>query len=205
MLEQLFDLKPSCVHVYSTSTLEVSSSRADDSSKPSSERGRIALVAIGNPLIKEDYGAMLLIQLFRAQEVGSNLCLFSFDSSFAWLGEVLKRHDAVVILDAVSKTADSEARFVTIPLDGPTLARSGFVIRATHGLSWIDEIKLYAIENELPNKLFFFGVSQLDKTDSADRNHLPMLAALNMLIDQCKRSAPEASHEKEASVCMKQR
>ncbi|MBX9670439.1 MAG: hypothetical protein K2X93_22755 [Candidatus Obscuribacterales bacterium] len=205
MIEQLFDLKPSCVHVHGTSMLESSRSRADDSSQPSSERGQIALVSIGNPLIKEDCDALLLIQLFRAQQVDSDLCLFSLDSSFAWLGKVLKRHNAVVILDVVQKTADPEAHFVTIPLNGPTLARSGFVIRATHGLSWIDEIKLYAIENELPNKLFFFGVSQLDKTDSADRIHLPMLAALNRLIEQCKRSSPEASHEEEASVCMKQR
>lgn len=182
MINGIRELAASCNHVNNFGFGVNDSVQADTSSR----NGRIALVAIGNPLVEADSWAIELIELLKQRSHYSGICFFVLDGNFAWLGEVVKRHDSVIILDSISTTDDSKDGVLTIPLTGDVIERSGFAIRATHGLSWLDEIKLYALDSKLPDRLMFFGIESVasSKNDKDVRLENSMNELLR-LIEKC--------------------
>ncbi|MDZ4836946.1 MAG: hypothetical protein SGJ27_24450 [Candidatus Melainabacteria bacterium] len=152
MLKGIFELTTTCGHL---------SSQGKQPDLCCSETvihpKKIAIVAFGNPLVEDDSAAIALIRLIQQTEILNKYCLFNFDSGFAWLKEVLLRHDIVVIVDSIlDSTKIAPDGWFTIPLTESVLEHSGFVIRATHGLSWLDEIKM--MEPRQTGNLFFFGI-----------------------------------------------
>jgi len=140
---QFLSLKSRCAHLDGTGGENVA--------------GSLALVAIGNPLIESDCAALELLAKFQNKQSAREACIFSFDGNFYNLQSVFKNHNGVIILDSVQSTS-SDKTVLIIPLTEDVLSKSGFAVRASHGLSWLDEIKFRAISAPLPNSLVFFGV-----------------------------------------------
>lgn len=157
------------------------------SAKPESRQGTMAVIAIGNPLKEEDSAAIALIQKLHRSPMNVATCLFSFDSGFAWLKEVVVRHDTVIILDSILDSTGAENGFTVIPLTASVLEHSGFVVRATHGLGWLDELKIIDISQT--GALLFFGVDgpKFKAGDEGERVKFLdcALEGLNDVLEKC--------------------
>lgn len=154
MLEGLGNLTTSCTHI-DPGDSGCSISPASKEPRQTANSNSIALVAVGNSLIQKDCRAASLLTQMEAE---SDICKFFLDGSPAWLREVLNQHAAVIIMDSVEDFQGGTNGTLTVPLTGEVLAKSGFCISSTHGLSWLDEIKFYQLERQLPQHLIFFGI-----------------------------------------------
>lgn len=159
MIKELLELPMTCSHLSSLSPDGVSANSCVATTRPQSipDSERIAIIAIGNPLMEEDRAALSLVQRICCSDAGRKYCLFHFDSGFAWLKEVVLSHNSVIIIDSIVDGTNTTDGFVAIPLTRNVLEHSGFVIQATHGLSWLDEVKM--IDKEWTGDLLFFGIA----------------------------------------------
>ena len=154
MLKEIFELTTSCRHLSLASPREQPSNA--DMLPVLSRPNRIAIVAIGNSLIEEDSAALAIMQKLANRVGYQKYCLFNLDSGFSWLKEILQTHDNIVILDSILDLTGGLDPVVTVPLTRDVIETSGFSIRASHGLSWLDELKLCGAGE--PGPMTFIGV-----------------------------------------------
>lgn len=185
MLKGAFDLPMNCNHLMPT--LVSAEQHHGSVVKTRLPSLKIAIIAIGNPLVEEDSAAIALVEKLHQTHAHDGFCLFHFDSGFAWLKEVLMRHDIVIILDSILDNTQTADGFTAIPLTRSVIHQSGFLIRATHGLGWLDEIKLIDICQK--GELLFFGIDG-EKFKTSNENERAKfiesaLKGLRNVLDQC--------------------
>ncbi len=155
--------------------------------------GKLALVAIGNPLREEDSAAIVLTQTMLSKSSDEDFCLFNLDCGFAWLKQILLRHENVIVLDSIEDNDAARDGFVDIKLTREVMYNSGFVIRTSHGLSWLDELKL--LDFDRTGSLQFFGINSnlfLEATYENRSNFLMRAATrLRELIDDCRLNSAD--------------
>ena len=157
--------------------------------------GNLALVSIGNPLREEDSAAIVLTQTILSKSSEKDFCLFNLDCGFAWLKQILLRHENVIVLDSIEDNDDAKDGFVDIKLTREVMYHSGFVIRTSHGLSWLDELKL--LDFDRPGSLQFFGINGnlFLEASYENRSDFLMRAAtrLHELIDDCRLNSADSN------------
>lgn len=157
MLE-LLELTTNCKHLSPGMAGEEYSriSEAKAGCKPTNSTPKIAIIAVGNPLRDEDSAALALIPLIRRKIADDRYCTFNFDYGFAWLKQVLVNHDRVIFIDSMLDSAGTPEGILTSVITNEVLDNSGLAIKASHGLSWLDEIKM--IGEELRGNPMFLGI-----------------------------------------------
>lgn len=152
MLEDTLQLTSHCKHL-EQGVESVSTKKVD------SELEAIAIIAIGNPLVEKDSKAARLLAEIQEDCSSSGRCLFSMDSSFAWIKTILRLHDQIVVVDTVSEKLDDFQGWVFSALTPDLLAQPSLAISASHGLSWLDELKFDLLENGRMPSVSFLGIS----------------------------------------------
>ena len=115
--------------------------------------GGIAIVGIGNPLHEEDSGGLELVSLFH-ESTKLGVCCINLELFTGYLPAVYRCHKALVIVDTVSNL-ETDASCV-LEIDKTVLEASGNLLKASHGISWLEELKLLG---EGAKKVFLFGIS----------------------------------------------
>ena len=174
-----FQALPNCTHLEALKA----GNQVDGLALP--QRGELALVAIGNPIVENDASALEILKLFRRNIQSDQVCCISLEMSFGWLSHILKSHKSVIILDPIIVDERHTDDFVIVKLEADVISHSGFPIKLSHGLSWLDEVKLVMVEKALPERLLFFGItnptSSVYNRSQAFEKHL---SALAKLVDQ---------------------
>ncbi len=124
-----------------------------------SESEAIAIIAIGNPIVEKDSKAARLIAETQRDWNEDGICVFAMDSGFAWFKTLLRLHDQIVVVDTVSENLDDFRGWVFSSLTPELLAQPSLAISATHGLSWLDELKFDLLENGRMPAVSFLGIS----------------------------------------------
>lgn len=152
MLEDTLQLTSHCKHL-EQAVESVSSKKVD------TELEAIAIIAIGNPLVEKDSKAARLIAETQNEFNKDGICVFSMDSGFAWFKTILRLHDQIVVVDTVSEKLDDFQGWVFSALTPELLARPSLAISASHGLSWLDELKFDLLEKGRMPAASFLGIS----------------------------------------------
>jgi Ni,Fe-hydrogenase maturation factor len=171
MLPESLDIVTTCVHISHADSDEPAEDAMLMSSKSNRNAHSVAVVALGNPLVDYDGLAIeALRNLVNNCRPDLNFCAFALDTGIFWLQKIISVHDEIILVDTMQGLAEN---FVIVPLTNEIVARSGFQIRATHGLSWMDELKLSAL-NRGETSLTFFGINR-DLQNSATREAVQAL------------------------------
>jgi len=152
MLEDTLQLTSHCKHleqgVESVSTTQLET-----------EPEAVAIIAIGNPLVEKDSKAARLVAEIQRDCDADGLCVFSMDSGFAWFKTILRIHDQIIVVDTVSDNLEDFRGWVFASLTAELLAQPSLAISASHGLSWLDELKFDLLENGRMPAVSFLGIS----------------------------------------------
>lgn len=134
----------------------------------------LALVTIGSSLRGDD-GVGEALTLGFGEEVKGAVCCFNLGLMTAYLAQSLAGHSSAVIIDAVHATAVpscgqvhlvnlsdyfAEARGATrkVDIDSPLLM---IETASSHGISWLEELRLACGRDHFPGQVYFFGVEVL--------------------------------------------
>jgi Ni,Fe-hydrogenase maturation factor len=150
MLDNSFQFSSHCKHLQP---------HGIESSVGKLELGSIALIAMGNPLVEKDSKATTLLAEIQSNCCQRQVCTFLLDCGFSWLKPILKFHEKIVVIDTVSEGMNDLNGWVYTALTPEVLSRSDRAMPASHGLSWIDELKFEFSETPRLTEVSFLGIS----------------------------------------------
>ena len=115
----------------------------------------VALIAMGNTLRGDDGIAQLVCRSIDTNLL-DQVCYFDIGTASVYLPNCLLKHSAAVIVDAVA--SESTGSSVLIELAELIRSKSPVAPRSSHGISFVDELKLFFESRRLPQTLNFFGI-----------------------------------------------
>lgn len=115
----------------------------------------IALIALGNELRGDDGIAQLVCRSIDNKML-DHVCYFDIGTASVYLGNCLLKHQSAVIVDAVESENPSQNSLI-LNLKEVLLANNVMDLSSSHGISFIDELKLF-YKNTQPKSLSFFGI-----------------------------------------------
>lgn len=122
----------------------------------------VALIAMGNTLRGDDGIAQLVCRSLDTNLL-DQVCYFDIGTASVYLPNCLLKHSAAVIVDAVAIESQQDAgssRHGSVLVELPELIRSKTpaALRSSHGISFVDELKLFFEGKKLLKSLNFFGI-----------------------------------------------
>ncbi|MCA9802037.1 MAG: hypothetical protein KC777_08630 [Cyanobacteria bacterium HKST-UBA02] len=120
--------------------------------------GDLALIAVGNSLVPADSAALILLEQLSER---SGVCKFPVGIYTAVIPEIIARHRVYVIIDAIPEDEDTYPGSL-IPLSEAVIEnRSPDIpgLRASHGISFMDELRIYARTNRATPPGYFLGIA----------------------------------------------
>lgn len=177
MNEKTFQFTSQCTHL---SGVDLSLERAENNHALG---GAIALVAIGNPLVERDAKAAALLTEFSEPCDKLHVCTFIMDSGFAWLPQILKQHDHLVVLDTIFETLDSHKGWIASSLTPEIIRRGEFVLSASHGLSWLDELQFALLHGKISTSIHFLGISSQISASNWNQLRADFMHVINRLCE----------------------
>lgn len=124
------------------------------------QKAGITLVTIGNPLRKDDAIGQIIAQELPTL-VREELCCFDIESYSQFLLDCLAFHEIAVIVDA-TKYHGHAGEINIIDLGEVLENNKTLKVESCHGLSFVDELKMFKNNYQLPDKLYFFGIETKD-------------------------------------------
>lgn len=115
----------------------------------------MALISIGNSLRGDDGLARALCNRLPLDK--NCYCYFDLGNFSNLIGECLQGHRAAIIIDSM-QTRTTPGTVSVLDLKCCAQTHPVLQIKASHGLSLLDEIRIAANKQPLPEKLLFFGV-----------------------------------------------
>lgn len=116
----------------------------------------LVLITIGNQLRGDDGLSRTLCDSLP-QELSSAVCRFDLGNYTNFIGDCLRGHRAAIIIDA-TQTGSAPGTVSLIDLRDYASAGRTLEVKASHGLSLADELRIAASSQTLPEKILFFGV-----------------------------------------------
>ena len=127
----------------------------------------LAVIGIGNPLVLSDSVALRMVARTAKSIIDGRICFINIEDRFSYLSSIFASHSKVVIVDCISMHLSAlETVFLELsgdPLQTPDLSNS---FASTHGLSWMDEVKIHMKRNPSGTSFFFFGIETQDLSDT---------------------------------------
>lgn len=123
----------------------------------SPETGDLAIIAVGNSLVAGDSSALILLDRLSEK---NGVCKFPVGIYTSVIPEIISGHRAFLILDAIPED-DETFPFSLIPLTGAVLdnrSPDSPGLRASHGLSFMDELRILARTRQTLPEGYFLGV-----------------------------------------------
>lgn len=139
----------------------------------------LAVVALGNTLRRDDGIAVALLDRLDLPP-NCPVCRFSLGTFSTLLADCLQGHTQALIMDAVH-TGGRPGTVTFLDLGPAVIAGTPCKARSTHGLSFIDEIKLR--QESIPKQIWFLGIESGDDSFGEELS-LAMQLQLPALMDQ---------------------
>lgn len=116
----------------------------------------LVIITIGNPLRGDDGLSRALCDSLPPA-LSKAVCRFDLGNYTNFIGDCLHGHSAAIIIDA-TQTGSAPGTVSLINLKEYADARHTLEVKASHGLSLADELRIAASSQTLPAKILFFGV-----------------------------------------------
>ncbi|MGD9682242.1 MAG: hypothetical protein AB7W16_13735 [Candidatus Obscuribacterales bacterium] len=124
----------------------------------SSSKGDLALIAVGNSLVAGDSTALTLLERLSCK---TSACRFPVGIYTSVIAAIIACHRAYVIIDAMPDAEETEEHETLIPLTRAVLdnrAPGSPGLRASHGLSFMDELRILARTDKTLPMGYFLGI-----------------------------------------------
>lgn len=116
----------------------------------------LAIITIGNTLRKDDGIATVVCDLLPAH-LRVATCRFDLGLHTGYILECMTGHRVAIIIDAMRNGAEA-GTVALIEISNLKTAADSLRITSCHGISWMDELRLFARHEDLPSTILFFGV-----------------------------------------------
>ncbi len=121
----------------------------------------LCLISIGNTLRGDDGIASKLCDALPEQSL-SDVCCFDLGTHCEYLSECLQGHNAAIIVDCTKSGAAPGTVTVLDLLSVLENHSSLSKLVSSHGISFVDELRLINGQGVLPKRIVFFGVEAGD-------------------------------------------
>jgi hydrogenase maturation protease len=116
----------------------------------------IALITFGNSLRGDDGIASALCDILPANTL-KTVCRFDLGSYTGFLADCIANHKAAIIVDA-TKNDNTIGTISILDLNAVLDKKDNLNLKASHGVSFLDELRLARVQNNLPKRIILFGV-----------------------------------------------
>lgn len=124
----------------------------------SPETGDLVIIAVGNSLVVEDSAALTLLDRLSER---SGVCKFAVGIYTSVIPAIIACHRAYLIIDAMPEDEETST-FSLLPLTAAVLdnrSPDNPGLRASHGLSFMDELRILSRSSQTLPEGYFLGVS----------------------------------------------
>lgn len=171
------------------------------------ERYPIGLATIGNSLRCDDDIASRVCDALPSSAL-KYVCRYDLGTYTSFLGECLRKHKAAIVIDATANGTTSGATMI-VNIETLLKGDNNIKIRASHGFSFLDELRICARSTTLPNPFYFFGIEvkscEWSENISPELEmQIPQLAqSLESLIEKMLETLSKKCSERANQKCMK--